>query len=765
MISRKFRPGLPGVFAAASAVIVSGITVVGCLDRPIGLPEPHLTTTIAELVPNSGVSKIDLILGIDNSISMADKQDILAQAVPDLVESLVNPRCIDENGAALPSASQPASPEQDCPVGSRREFPPVLDIHIGIVSSSLGAHGGNICPDLVDDLGCSGKVSKNDYGRLIAREDACSLQNDLPTYEGKGFLAWDPKQQHEPAGESELGTLDGAKPGLVPALAEMVKGVGQRGCGYESQMESIYRFLVDPAPYETIAVVDNVAKVDGIDEDLLAQRAAFLRPDSLVAVLMLSDENDCSIRESGSFYRAAHSEGMPRPRAECATNPDDRCCTSCGAKVPEGCPADPTCFDDQGKVRLLSAEEDSINMRCFDQKRRFGVDFLYPTDRYVKAFSEPLIADRNGDLVENPLFPKRNPEAGVTSPRTSGMVFVAGIVGVPWQDIARNPGDLSEGFKTSSAMEQDGTWDVILGDPANQEPPLDPLMRESMGARTGINPITGEPTDLTSSTPLGNSINGHEWNTKGKDLQYACIFDLPQPTPCDADSSCECFSSETDNPLCDPNAPKQRLRAKAFPGLRQLGVLRGLGDQGIVASVCPQQVTDRSAENYGYRAAIGALVNQLKTKINGPCLPRTLERDEMGRVNCLLIEAKNSGGACSCDSAEARFPVADEHMSAIDLAKERSPGSDWDCFCEIPQLEGTELAICQNDISDAPVTSEGESVDGFCYIDATTEPAVGKPIHVATCPENERRRIRLVGKAEPAQDATLVVLCSGDFEE
>jgi hypothetical protein len=36
-----------------------------------------------------------------------------------------------------------------------------------------------------------------------------------------------------------------------------------------------------------------------VDEVLLARRAAFLRPDSLVAIVMLTDENDCSMVPGG----------------------------------------------------------------------------------------------------------------------------------------------------------------------------------------------------------------------------------------------------------------------------------------------------------------------------------------------------------------------------------------------------------------------------------------------------------------------------------
>ncbi|MRG97058.1 hypothetical protein GF068_34805 [Polyangium spumosum] len=737
---------------------------IGCLDRPIDLVEPRSTSTIVEVVPHSGVDKIDLVLGIDNSASMADKQQILAQAVPDLVESLVNPPCIDDKGVPVASALQPKGPAEDCPKGSRREFEPVLDIHIGIVSSSLGGHGGGHCPDLQSDLSCADtKVSKNDRGRLVSRADVCAEDEVVPTYADKGFLAWDPEQRLSPPGEKELGTLDGAEPGLVPALADMVRGTGQTGCGYESQLESIYRFLVDPEPYETIDASAGYVKVSGTDEVLLKQRKDFLRPDSLVAILMLSDENDCSIKETGFFYRASHTSAMPRPRAECAVDPNDKCCSSCGLPAPEGCPADPSCFNADGSVATLKSAEDPVDLRCFNQKQRFGVDFLYPTDRYVKAFSSPTITTRSGEVVDNPLFPKVDFEAGVPVVRTPDLVFLAGIVGVPWQDIARDPADLTKGYKTARVMAEDGTWDVILGDPAEGVPPADPLMHESTGPRAGHHPITGEHTDMSADSPLGNSINGHEYDTGGSDLQYACIFKLPDATDCPNDPTCaECRDGSADNPLCDPSAPTKRVRAKAYPGLRQLGVLRGLGDQGIVASVCPKQVEDRTTSDYGYRPAIGALVDRLKSKIGGPCLPRTLDRDDEGAVNCLLLEARATGGACSCDPAHARIPVDPKHAAAIDEARARSPESNWDCFCQIPQLEGEELSVCQNDVSESPVTPAGEPVSGFCYVDASTDPAVGNPALVARCAESERRMIRLVGEGEPSQGATLFVTCSGD---
>ncbi|HVK63102.1 MAG TPA: hypothetical protein VM694_01440, partial [Polyangium sp.] len=381
--------------------------------------------------------RLDLLFAIDNSRSMADKQNILARAIPDIVQGVVNPPCIDEMG--VPASMQPSGPEVACPAGTTRAFAPMTDIHIGVITSSIGGHGADACPNVdASSKECSPNpnTTNNDKARLLSRLDQCGGPS-APTYQNKNFLAWDPLQQLNPPGEDQVD--DGMGGGLVPTLRDMVIGVGQIGCGYESQLESIYRFLVDPDPYETISVVDNKATPQGIDLILLQQRAEFLRPDSLLTVLMLTDENDCSTKEYGQFYYVnqlrvgATAVRLPRARQECAVNPNDPCCKSCG-QDPGQCPDDPTCAASQNEVALYTADEDSINLRCWDQKRRFGIDFLYPIDRYTQAFTKHMIPNRAGELVPNPLFSDLDPSDNLTDIRGPAKVLVTGLVGVPWQD-------------------------------------------------------------------------------------------------------------------------------------------------------------------------------------------------------------------------------------------------------------------------------------------------------------------------------------------
>lgn len=763
--------------------LLSATPFFGCSNRDVLLPYVPYNPDYTERVPQGSLDKIDLVLAVDNSRSMADKQQILALAIPDLINGLVNPRCVDEQG--IPAQMQPGYPTDPCPIGTKREFDPILDIHLGVVSSSIGGHGADSCPNSeTTTKECQGNpnTTNNDKGQLLARTNACGTQ-EVPTYMSKKFLAWDPAQKY--GGEKVID--DGMGGGLAPALRDMVIGVGQIGCGYESQLESVYRFLADPEPYETITVDNYKAVPTGTDTLLLQQRMEFLRPDSLLAIVMLTDENDCSIKEFGQFYyvgqlrNGATPVRLPRARQECAKDPNDPCCKSCG-QGQGSCPADPTCKDPNGGTgpALLSDTEDNVNLRCWDQKRRFGIDFLYPTDRYVQAFSSATIPNRAGELVANPIFSDLNSQDSNSNIRDSGLVFFAGIVGVPWQDIARDKADLKKGFKDAYELlaPLDGsttsTWDVILGDPAKNVKPLDPLMQETSAIRTGTNPITGDEL-VAPNSPTQNPINGHEWTIANDDLQYACIFPLLPGTERDctnADlSACDCTDATNDNPLCqaDPNNMNNatmQVQAKAYPGLRELSILRDLGTQGVVASVCPAQLNDENAADFGYRPAIDSILERLKRALGGQCLPRTLVPDAQGNVPCVIVEASNTQGqGCSCDPSLARLDIVpgSKQAKVVDGAK-LDPGyktAQWDCFCEIAQTQGSERDACQNDLANPPLVN-GQPVNGWCYVDATTSPPTGNAEIVKKCPENEKRILRFVGAGEAQTGATLFISCSGD---
>ncbi|HWO08009.1 MAG TPA: thrombospondin type 3 repeat-containing protein [Polyangiaceae bacterium] len=583
-------------------------------------------------------ASLDLLFVIDNSIGMTDKHEVLAAAVPELVSRLVNPICVDATGARQ---DPPAAPGEGCAPGFAREFNPVNDINIGVVSSSLGDVGANVA--------CPGEG----FDRYVPdRIDMAHLLGSLTRGSGtantsEGFLAWR-------AGTTELDAFSGD-------FQDMVRQVGEDGCGWEASLESWYRFLVDPYPYQQLVRVQCpgssstalncvAPETDAenrlvLDETLLAQRAAFLRPDSRVAIVVVSDENDCSLQVGNqTWVVAAIDDARPmfRGSSTCESDPNAKCCYSCPLGSPDGCQADPICNADAANGVLqnrLPTSEDGQNLRCYQQKRRFGVDFLYPTRRYVNALTQPDICwnafDLStegctlGDLVQNPLY-----AAG----RSPNHVFFGGIVGVPWQlisaDVDADGRPLAAGqlrFQSGAELDQLGTWDEILGNPGRPwrpasalrpevdgiaaVPPASPYMIESELPRAGITP--------------GNAINGREFSTANSggtpdDLEYSCIAPLNTPTDCTTRDPytevCYCYQGDTDRPICEQTpgtsaAGTTQYWTKAYPPPRHLEVLKDLGSNGILASICARNVTDPAAVDYGYRPAVEAIIEGLKGQL------------------------------------------------------------------------------------------------------------------------------------------------------
>ena len=747
----------------------------GCLDRPVTPASPNTTNIFVDLVTQSSVDKIDLLFMIDNSLSMKDKQLILEDAVPVLVERLVTPRCLDGQGNAVGNADANGR----CASGDP-EFIPIKDIHIGVITSSLGSHGasGTHCVPMPDDV-AAGRTPDDRAELLPLVRPGISLAS----WNGSGFLAWDPGQnKNMPPGEANLDVL-------VGNIRAQVSASGEIGCGYESSLEAWYRFLVDPEPPVSMSVVDNKNVKGAVNTALLAQRAKFLRPDSLLAIVMLTDENDCSINDDDGqqgFYIPTPTVRLPRASSQCATNPNDPCCHTCAADAPPGCPSndvDPECSKKAAdeKYATLSDEEDKMGVRCFDHKRRFGLDFLYPTERYIDALTKRTVKNRAGADVPNPIFIAPDGAA-----RPESQVLLAGILGVPWQDIATEDSRQGRGlvYLDAAELEAAGRWDVILGDRSKNQPPTDPHMLESIAPRSGMHPFLGIPiAPSTSTNPEENPINGHEQAVPGfDDLQYACTFRLPTPRDCAVVGldACDCNAHEQVNnrPLCDyPNGPNTegiQHYAKAYPGLRHLEVLKGIGDNGIVASICPKNTApepgvERAADpSYGYNPAVASILESFRERLGGQCLPRKLEpdtnpgSDTFGQVDCSVVEAViDTDGDCACDGAKGRSLIESPDLREAvreELEGHGKCGGDSNvrcssyCLCEVRQLAGAELTSCQ-------AGSKDPNIYGYCYVDADQE--IGNPELVAQCPATQKRLLRWVGEGLPANGSSMMMACVG----
>ncbi len=761
---------------ATVAAVVGCLVAIGpaCLPRPAGHADPMTKTNVVLSVPNEAVDKIDMLFDIDNSASMGDKQYFFTQAIPDLIDRLINPNCVDNlTGAAVASRSVAGA---GCPPGSKAEFPPVHDMHVGIVSSSLGQRlsepdpTGNkgVCFDPLfarppfDNL----NAHMDDKGHLIGRSIKYAGANGATATEGvvaeavnaaygmapSGFLYWFPNA----AGATGSATPIADRSQLENDFTDLVTGVGTFGCGIESQLESWYRFLVQPDPYDTLTIAPNpdttrpgTAQWQGVDGTILKERHDFLRPDSLVVIVVLSDENDSEIdvRSIGGLgYLFMQTEFLPpHGTSPCANSPLDPGCHSCSTsdKNDPSCLPAPAGQDVQRYTSLTDWGRDA-NLRHVHMRAKYGLDPQYPIERYFLGLTSTTVPDRaheyppgfanyqglspaNRSCV-NPLFAKDLPDGKKTDAdtlcnltaggRTLDKIFYAHIGGGPHQLLHFTPGDPAASLLSA----QD--WIKILGnDPLHYDyTGIDPHMIESYKPRPGL----AAPGSASTTDP----ISGREWITDQVldpkvdghvipiDRQYACTFKLPLPRDCTLNYNsayrCDCpsmpgvLSHEQTPSVCDDKIATTQLSAKAYPTIRELLLAKLMGTQGVVSSICPQETADPTSPVYGYRPAVAAIIDRLKAALLQACLPRKLNVDACTqRVPCLILVTlpPRPGESClnpTCD-AKKGLTVPDADTLRHFCASQEAAQSDRS-VCVLAQLPP--MMDCSN--SPDP---------GWCYVE------------------------------------------------
>jgi hypothetical protein len=518
-------------FASVVAAFCTVATVgAGCLDRPVTSSGATTKTNFTASVTQNAIDKVDLLFDIDNSASMGDKQAYLAQAVPDLVTRLVQPNCVIVTAGSMAApVVKGKSNNGSCSAypGTTIEFPPVHNMHIGVISSSLGTRGvtggGQVC-----DPSGPGSFTNNDapfgstppHAAISAHEDDRAellnrtstdvyTEGTSPATGGQNFLDWFPTVPANVGKTPTNGVAQALSPqatvltmatgpspsGLEADFADLIIGSHYYGCGIESQLESWYRFLVQPDPYDSI-VIDSSghAQWNNVDATIIKQRHDFLRPDSLVAIIDLTDENDSEIdvRSFGGQGYKFMDQTFPPPHgtSQCATDPSATAsgslpgCTSC-AYCSGGAPAsicgDPAC---KAGANTYTATDDPgfyINVRHVHMMQKYGIVPQFPLGRYVLGLTSQTVPDRfheypNGatsyqggtvyDTTKNPpvltdpqnlsclnpLFAASLPDGSDLSPgtlcnkdglvgtRTADLIFYAHIGGVPHQLLQSTPG-------------------------------------------------------------------------------------------------------------------------------------------------------------------------------------------------------------------------------------------------------------------------------------------------------------------------------------
>jgi hypothetical protein len=284
------------------AVVAFATAQMACMDRepaPV-CPVPTELNQTAALV--GGFEGVDMLVMVDNSRSMSEEQAILATVFFPLINSLVNP---------LPNW----------------DYPPADDVRVAVISSDLGLSWGGQAytegdgwptslPEGCNNFGDSGVFKTYGAGKTV------SIQHDVIDC---GSVAQCPAGWTCNAAEGGIGKCqapggNGANqlcPALTATWAETPIGpedaqvpnpnlafqvsclsaLGTVGCGFEQQLQS--------AAY-------------ALNRD---DQASFTREKALLAVLMVTDEEDCSI-QSKQLFMVPEIQNMGDGRVNVACNLD-----------------------------------------------------------------------------------------------------------------------------------------------------------------------------------------------------------------------------------------------------------------------------------------------------------------------------------------------------------------------------------------------------------------------------------------------------------
>ncbi|QQR90071.1 MAG: hypothetical protein IPJ88_18315 [Myxococcales bacterium] len=474
----------------------------GCPNRDLRPLTPCVVSGVVAEVQQNPADKIDILFMIDNSNSMTEEQGALAQEFATMVNVLTTGELEieTENGTET------------------KTFSPVTDMHIGVVSSDMGVGSADI-----NAVGTCGNDSRDaGYDQTIGDDGllqtAGDTSNPACAESYPSFLTYSCDDNGNCNPSSSVLASD------FTCVAKL--GVG--GCGVEQQLESVLKALSDPAATDPVTFQNGEGHGSNGDETLgvaPGANAGFVRDDSLLAIIMITDEDDCSTSNPDVFTAVSQNSEWNSP------------------------------------LNRIPA------FRCASNPAISGAEVLYPTQRYIEGLLK-LREDREQLLV------------------------FAAITGVP-QDLVDN--------NTSNG---DINFDAVLGD--NAEP---------------THPLT--ETEMLTANSSGVCINGD-------------VRDALRP-------ACGQWTEGT----CSGVDPADQF---AFPARRIVEVAKGLNDltggNSVVQSICPVEVTPGNFVT-DFSGALTQILNKIGDAISGStCLPRELNRNTEGLVNCDVVETLPLGETC-----------------------------------------------------------------------------------------------------------------------
>ncbi len=232
--------------------IAATLALAGCFERPLGALTPCTRARVADDIDVDFVEDVDLLFVIDDSGSMAEEQGALIAQIPRLVEILAS---------------------GDRGLDGTVEFRPARSIHVGIVSTDMGvAASANIG---------SCTSGSGDDGLLRVAPASCGRAQRGPVFDFER----------------------GGDPMTFAADVECAANLGTGGCGLEQPLEAMLKALSPSAPevWTVPGYAPPTFLAGGGHGGHSDANAGLVREGSVLAIILVSDENDSSQLDPSLF--------------------------------------------------------------------------------------------------------------------------------------------------------------------------------------------------------------------------------------------------------------------------------------------------------------------------------------------------------------------------------------------------------------------------------------------------------------------------------
>jgi hypothetical protein len=240
--------GDAAVFDNTELVGDAGVLLDGAAPAPVSrLPGGDTVAFDACMIVE--VRKVDLLFVVDDSASMGEEQEALRREFPALIRALTSG---DRDGDGTV------------------DFPPVQDLHLGVVSTDMGLQG-------IDGiLGCGG-LGKDGVLQSAGDTELAGCEESYPS-----FLSYDAETDSPTQVASDFGCI---------------ASLGTEGCGFEQPLEAALKALT-PSDSST-GFVSSAGFPDADRGHGDTDNDGFLRPNdpegpSVLGVVVVTDEEDCS---------------------------------------------------------------------------------------------------------------------------------------------------------------------------------------------------------------------------------------------------------------------------------------------------------------------------------------------------------------------------------------------------------------------------------------------------------------------------------------